>query len=409
MAVSAARRTAFEVLQRIDRDDAHADELLHSPRLDALGERDRRFVTALVMGCLRHRGALDHLIACRLRRPLQKVDPEVLAVLRIGAYQLRFMNGVPPHAAVSEAVELVNFARKRSAGGLVNAVLRHLPAAPGPTKTARLCHPEWLARRWEAALGKARCDALLKANLQPPATYFRIPAPTVPAGVLHALQEAGMEVAETAVPRAYALRSGSAARMRKLVGTAVRFQDLNSQRVGMLLNTHPGSVVLDLCAAPGGKARLLAETAPVVGSDRNLRRLQTMKSLGATAIRLLALDAERPLPFSRPFDRILVDAPCSGTGTLARNPEITWRLRPADLIDLQRRQVRILGNAMEALAPGGALIYSTCSLESEENQDVVEAVIGSRPDWQAERVLSTVPGRDPGDGFQAWRMERLSI
>lgn len=397
------------MLQRIDRDDAHADELLHSPRLDALGERDRRFVTALVMGCLRHRGALDHLVACRLRRPLQKVDPEVLAVLRIGAYQLRFMNGVPPHAAVSEAVELVNFARKRSAGGLVNAVLRHLPAAPGPTKTARLCHPEWLARRWEAALGKARCDALLKANLQPPATYFRIAAPTVPAGVLHALQEAGMEVAETSVPRAYALRSGSAARMRKLVGTAVRFQDLNSQRVGMLLNTHPGSVVLDLCAAPGGKARLLAETAPVVASDRNLRRLQTMKSLGATAIRLLALDAERPLPFSRPFDRILVDAPCSGTGTLARNPEITWRLRPADLIDLQRRQVRILGNAMEALAPGGALIYSTCSLESEENQDVVEAVIGSRPDWQAERVLSTVPGRDPGDGFQAWRMERLAI
>ena len=409
MAVSAARRTAFEVLQRIDRDDAHADELLHSPRLDALGERDRRFVTALVMGCLRHRGALDHLVACRLRRPLQKVDPEVLAVLRIGAYQLRFMNGVPPHAAVSEAVELVNFARKRSAGGLVNAVLRHLPAAPGPTKTARLCHPEWLARRWEAALGKARCDALLKANLQPPATYFRIPAPTVPAGVLHALQEAGVEVAETSVPRAYALRSGSAARMRKLVGTAVRFQDLNSQRVGMLLNTRPGSVVLDLCAAPGGKARLLAETAPVVASDRNLRRLQTMKSLGATAIRLLALDAERPLPFSRPFDRILVDAPCSGTGTLARNPEITWRLRPADLIDLQRRQVRILGNAMEALAPGGALIYSTCSLESEENQDVVEAAIGSRPGWQAEHVLSTVPGRDPGDGFQAWRMERLAI
>jgi len=397
------------VLQRIDRDDAHADELLHSARLDGLGERDRRFVTALVMGCLRYRGALDHLVARRLSRPLQNVDPEVRTVLRIGAYQLRFMNGVPPHAAVSEAVELVNFARKGSAGGLVNAVLRHLPAAPSPTKTARLCHPEWLARRWEAALGKARCNALLDANLQPPATYFRIPAPTVPANVLHALQEAGMEVAETSVPRGYALRTGSATRMRKLVGTAVRFQDLNSQRIGMLLNSHPGSVVLDLCAAPGGKARLLAETTPVVASDRNLRRLQTMKSLGATAIRLLALDAERPLPFSRSFDRILVDAPCSGTGTLARNPEITWRLRPADLVDLQRRQVRILGNAMEALAPGGALIYATCSLESEENQDVVEAAIGSRPGWQAERVLSTVPGRDPGDGFQAWRMERLAI
>ena len=405
MAASAARRTAFEVLRRIDRDGAHADELLHAKRLDALDERERRFVTELVMGCLRYRGALDHLVARKLNRPLQKVDPEVLAVLRIGAYQLRFMDGVPPHAAVSEAVELASFARKRSAGGLVNAVLRRLPPAPSAAATARLCHPRWLASRWEAALGKAACEALLAANLRPPVKYFRIPAPGT---VLRTLQEAGLEVAETPVPRAYALRAGSAARVRALVGARVRFQDLNSQRAGMLLDARPGSVVLDLCAAPGGKARLLAETAPVVACDRNLRRLRTMRRLGTTGIRLLALDAERPLPFARSFERVLVDAPCSGTGTLARNPEITWRLRPDDLVDLQRRQVRILGNAMAALAPGGTLIYATCSLESEENEDVVEAAIGGRPEWKAERVLSTVPGRDPGDGFQAWRMERLA-
>lgn len=408
MAASAARRTAFKVLRRIDRDGARADELLHSERLDALDERERRFVTELVMGCLRHQGALDHLVARKLKRPLQKVDPEVLVVLRIGAYQLRFMDDVPPHAAVSEAVELAGFARKRSAGGLVNAVLRHLPPAPSASATARLCHPRWLASRWEAALGKAPCDALLEANLRPPARYFRVPAPIAPGPVLRTLREAGLEVAETPVPRAYALRTGSAARMRALVGPKVRFQDLNSQRSAILLEARPGSVVLDLCAAPGGKARLLAETAPVVACDRNLRRLRTMRQLGATGIRLLALDAERRLPFARSFERILVDAPCSGTGTLARNPEITWRLTPADLVDLQRRQVRILGNAMAALAPGGALIYATCSLEPEENEDVVEAAIGGRPGWKAERVLSTVPGRDPGDGFQAWRMERLA-
>lgn len=396
------------MLRRIDRDGAHADELLHSTRLDALDERERRFVTELVMGCLRYRGALDHLVARKLNRPLQRVDPEVLAVLRIGAYQLRFMDGVPPHAAVSEAVELVSFARKRSAGGLVNAVLRHLPPAPSGSATARLCHPRWLASRWEAALGKAPCDAFLEANLRPPAKYFRIPAPTAPGKVLRTLQEAGLEIAETAVPRAYALRTGSAARIRALVGAQVRFQDLNSQRIGILLDARPGSVVLDMCAAPGGKARLLAETAPVVACDRNLRRLQTMRRLGTTGIRLLALDAERRLPLARSFERILVDAPCSGTGTLARNPDITWRLRPADLVDLQRRQVRILGNAMAALAPGGRLIYATCSLESEENEDVVEGALGGRQGWTAERVLSTVPGRDPGDGFQAWRMERLA-
>lgn len=376
--------------------------------MDALDERERRFVTELVMGSLRYRGALDHLVASKLNRPLQKVDPEVLAVLRIGAYQLRFMDGVPPHAAVSEAVELVGFARKRSAGGLVNAVLRRLPPAPSGTAMARLCHPRWLASRWEAALGKASCDALLEANLRPPEKYFRIPAPTAPGAVLRTLREAGMEIAETPVPRAYALQTGSAARIRALAGARVRFQDLNSQRIGMLLDARPGSVVLDLCAAPGGKARLLAETAPVVACDRNLRRLQTMRRLGTTGIRLLAVDAERRLPFARSFERILVDAPCSGTGTLARNPDITWRLRPADLVDLQSRQVRILGNAMAALAPGGTLIYATCSLESEENEDVVEAAIGGRQGWKAERALSTVPGRDPGDGFQAWRLERLA-
>ncbi len=186
----------------------------------------------------------------------------------------------------------------------------------------------------------------------------------------------------------------------------MRFQDINSQRVGGLLDPEPAGLVLDLCAAPGGKARLLAESSHVVAADRYRHRLRVMRRLGISGIQLLALDAERKLPFSCQFGRVLVDAPCSGTGTLARNPEIKWRLRPTDLRILSRRQERILGNALDVLAPGGSLVYATCSLEPEENEDVVEAAMRARPGWQSRKVLSTLPGRDPGDGFQAWRIRR---
>ena len=220
------------------------------------------------------------------------------------------------------------------------------------------------------------------------------------------LETAGACAESTSFPGIYALTSGSASWAHRASGGAIRVQDINSQRVATLLAARPGSCVLDVCAAPGGKARLLAEIAPVVAGDRHLGRLRTLRSLGSDGISPVLLDAERRLPFARRFDRILVDAPCSGTGTLARNPEIKWRLCPGDIGNLQARQVRILKNALDALAPGGQLIYATCSLEPEENQDVVEAAVGGRSGWKTRRVLATVPGSDPGDGFQAWRIER---
>lgn len=405
MAASAARRAAFEALLRVDRDAAYSDEVLHSPRWDRLGPRERALLTELVMGVLRHRGELDHMISGRLRKPLRGVDLEVLASLRLGAYQLRHMRTVPPHAAVSESVELVKAARKASAAGLVNAVLRRLPPRPPPDEGLRLCHPEWLVGRWTEAFGPDACSALLAANLRPPAVYFRIPAPAAPQGVLAALERAGLAAEPTPVAGAYQLTKGSASEARRAAGDAIAMQDLNSQRVAALLQVRPRSRVLDLCAAPGGKSRLLADTAPVVAADRRLRRLRTMRRLGDRGIRLVLLDAERPLPLRARFDRILVDAPCSGTGTLARNPEIKWRLRPADLADLQARQERILRQAAQALEPGGVLLYSTCSLEPEENAQVVRSAIGGRRGWSARRALATVPGRDPGDGFEAWRIE----
>ena len=401
-----ARRLAFDLLLRVERERAYSDELLHSKRLAGIGARARAFVTASVLGCLRRQGELDHLIAGRTTRALGSMDTEVLIALRLGAYQLRHMDGIPDHAAVSESVELVKRARKGSAAGMVNAILRHLPPALPAAESGCLCHPDWLLRRWRKAFGDGQYRALLQANLRQPATYFRLHCSADAAEVRASLERAGVLAEPTGVARAYRLAKGSVPEARKAAGEAIIFQDINSQRVGALLAGSPGAPVLDVCAAPGGKSRMLAETAPVVAGDRRVKRLQAMRRLGSRGIQLLALDAEGPLPFRREFDRILVDAPCSGTGTLARNPEIKWRLAPGDLEDLSARQGRILENAMDALAPGGQLVYATCSLEPEENQHVVARAIAEREGWEAAKALSTVPGTDPGDGFQAWRIRR---
>lgn len=401
-----ARRTAFDVLLRIERNAAFSDELLHSGRLATLDARGRALVTELVMGCLRRRGELDFLVGQKLYMPLQALDLEVLTALRLGAYQLRYMRRIPSHAAVSESVELIKASGQRFASGMVNVVLRRLPAALPAEQAARLSHPTWLVERWEAAFGAAVCGALLAANLRRPQTYLRIPVHANSRQTLQRLTEAGVDAVPAGLARAYRVQSGRATRTAAFVSGEFVIQDLNSQRVAALLDVRPASRVLDVCAAPGGKARLLAETAPVVAADRHRHRLRAMRSLGCRGMHLLVLDAEQPLPFARRFDRILVDAPCSGTGTLARNPEIKWRLDAADLMDLQARQVRILRHALEALDSDGQLLYSTCSLEPEENEHVVTATIQSMPGWTARQVLSTVPGRDPGDGFQAWRFHQ---
>lgn len=406
MAVVEARRLAFDLLLRVERDGAYSDELLHSRRLDGIGARAKAFVTNAVLGCLRRQGELDHLIAAKTSRSVGAMDAEVLTALRLGAYQLRHMDGTPDHAAVSQSVELVKQARKGSAAGLVNAVLRHLPPLPPTAESARLCHPDWLLRRWQQAFGTGTCEALLQANLRKPATYFRLRRSADAAEVLARLKSAGVSAERTDLARTYRLAKGSVPAVRQAAGDALVFQDINSQRVAELLAGSPGSPVLDVCAAPGGKARQLAEGAAVVAGDRRVKRLHAMRGLGSRGIELLALDAERPLPFRRQFDRILVDAPCSGTGTLARNPEIKWRLQPDDLDSLSARQGRILENAMDALAPGGRMVYATCSLEPEENQHVVAKAVGARAGWQAVQALSTIPGTDPGDGFQAWRILR---
>jgi 16S rRNA (cytosine967-C5)-methyltransferase len=338
--VSPARQVAFDILRRVDR-GAWASDLLLA-RASTLDSRDAGLAHEIVFGVLRYRFQLDYLIE-RYSGRARKLDPEVRDGLRMGIYQLRYLERIPPHAAVAESVALVKRARKASAAGLVNAVLRKVNRDPvnWPSREIELSCPEWLLARWERRYGPAAAIGIARAALREPMKHTR----------------------------------------------GGRTQDIGAQSIVPLLDLRPGQSFLDVCAAPGNKtAQALESGVRAVACDIHLHRLAALKDLGAD---LLVLDGTKPLPFARKFDRILVDAPCSGTGTLGRNPEIKWKLRPEDLPDLQQRQRALLANARAALAPGGILVYSTCSLEPEEN----EAVAGSG-DYR-------LPGRDEGDGFFA--------
>jgi 16S rRNA (cytosine967-C5)-methyltransferase len=349
----------------------YASDLLawRSARLDS---RDAGLAHELALGVLRYRLQLDFLIRHFAGRAIQ-LDPEVRVALELGVFQLRYLERVPAHAAVAESVDLVRRARKKSAAGLVNAILRKTNREPVrfPDASVALSHPAWMLERWQAVYGAEPSRRIAEANLQKPAPYLRVrPGQTPPPGV-----------EPTGVAGCYLGQAEGYPQM-----------DIGSQSIVPLLDLRPGQRFLDLCAAPGNKtAQALESEVRAVACDLSFRRLAPLRRLD---IPLVHLDATQPLPFGPVFDRILVDAPCSGTGTLARNPEIKWKLTAADLIDLQGRQKRILLSAIRCLKPGGRLVYSTCSLEPEENERVVEP-------YQPRSTMLRLPGRDPGDGFFA--------
>lgn len=344
-----SRGLAFEVLRRVEA-GGHASDLLAAGARN-LPAREASLAQEITLGSLRRQNQLDYLIGHYSGRDPLRLDREVRIALRMGIYQIRYLDRVPPHAAVSESVELTRRAHKRSAAGLVNAVLRKVnrDEIRWPDRSLDLATPEWMLDRWERRFGRQTAEGLARAFLQPP--------------------------------------------QRFLEPTTGRIQDIGAQSVVPLLDLRPGLTLLDLCAAPGNKtAQALAAGARVVACDRSLARLRLLDRLACPRV---ALDATVSLPFHTRFDRILVDAPCSGTGTLAPNPEIKWRLRPPDLALHHARQVKILRSALQRLAPGGRLVYSTCSLEPEENEAVLEEVLGTVPETARYRL----PGQEPGDGF----------
>ena len=345
-ATSPARDTAFRVLKRVH-GGGYASDLLRAEATQ-LDSRDAGLAETLVFGCLRYQAQLDYLIEHFSARPQSKLDQEVRIALRLAIYQLRYLDRVPAHAAVTESVELVKLAHKRSASGFVNAVLRKVNrgAVQWPDRATELSFAAWLLERWEKHYGAEVAEKIAQAALEEPET---------------------------------------------VTGPAGRQQDPASLEIVPLLEIEPGMTLLDVCAAPGNKtAQALAAGAKVVACDRYAKRLGDVPGEAAR----VAADATLPLPLQAKFDRVLVDAPCSGTGTLARNPEIKWRLQPADLERFPGMQRRILKTALEYLKPAGILVYSTCSLEPEENQEVVEGL-------PVQETRAWIPGQGPGDGFFA--------
>jgi 16S rRNA (cytosine967-C5)-methyltransferase len=375
--LASARQSAFAALLAIDRGAWSAEALAAKSAL--LDSRDAGLASDIVFGTLRRRGELDELIGKYSKRGVDKLDPAVLIALEMALYQIRFLDRVPGHAAVNDSVELARRAGKASAAAFVNAILRRAIREPLEVPET-LSTPAWLLARWTAQYGADTAHAIAQASLRPPERFIRVG---------RALPPAGAE--PTDVPGCFRLPAGDSA--------GNRFQDIGAQAVMPLLHLEPGQTFLDLCASPGNKtAQALEVPVRAIACDLHLSRARLLLPLGVPVV---TLDAMKRLPFAACFDRILVDAPCSGTGTLARNPEIKWRLKPADIGDLQSRQTAILRNALDKLAPGGLLVYSTCSLEREENQDVV-ATSGAI----VVETMDRLPGRDPGDGFFAAVLQR---
>jgi len=410
MSVSIARKVAFDVLLRVITQNAYADEALRAALPESVMSEDAGLATELTLGVLRWQRLLDFIIDGQLTKVNKALDPEVRIALRLGTYQLNFLTRIPARAAVHESVELVKHARKRSAAPLVNAILRKVDKNTSRTTlpvdwvAARLpnslpladrlgiqhSHPTWLVERWLGAFGEARTRALLNADNCVPSVGAYVLDPQRRDDAVLSLQKAGCGVEPGHLLRdSWILERGNPAASEAVRRGWVSIQDEASQLVASLVAVEPGQAVLDVCAAPGGKTLRLALDAGsagrVIAADLHAHRVRAMderlKRAGVHNVQTLTLDAASPLPseapFNRRFDRILVDVPCSGTGTLARHPEIRWRLRAEDLHELHARQAALLRNALPHLAPGGRLVYSTCSLEPEENELVVQEVLGT--------------------------------
>jgi 16S rRNA (cytosine967-C5)-methyltransferase len=396
------------VLERVERSGAYADLLLNAQlgRSD-LAAGDRAFTTDLVNGTLRWRGRLDYLLTQLLERDLEKLDPLVANALRLGAYQIVCNERVPNSAAVDQTVRCVRAAGAERATGLVNAVLRKLAAQhadmPLPELasdalghlTHALSLPPWLADRWLAKLGAEEAAALANAcNAIPPLTIRANRLTTSRDALLAELKERfpDAEACRYASDGIVLGRRGNPALDPAFLDGRYSVQDEASQLVVALLDPQPGETILDACAAPGGKASAIAErigtTGRVLAADHNGRRLglvrRQVRRLNLSTLHCVERDATQSLSdlIAPPgFDRVLVDAPCSGIGTLRRNPDARWRVKPADTTRLADLQGQILRNAAAVLRPGGTLVYSTCTLLQEENEDVIAAFLAATPEF----------------------------
>lgn len=433
MAISPARLSAYDILLQVERGEGSSSELLaeHAERLE---ERDRGLSHELTLGVLRRQMYLDRITDVFSRG--KKLDVEVRCALRLGLYQLIYLDRVPAYSAINDSVELVKRAKKVSARGFVNALLRRatreVPELTFSDELGRISvqssHPRWLVEKWAGTFGIELAEQIATANNDLPKVAFRLTARGIssPTPELSAFIWDEM-IASDRVGGCYTVDRFSQ-RLRDLEASGlIYFQDEASQMAANAASSKQFSSFLDVCAAPGGKTtQIAARSRPdvlIVAGDISNRRTDFLKynclGQGAENVRVVQFAAETPLPFSAgTFDAVFVDAPCSGTGTIRHNPEIRYRLAPDDFFRFAGRQLSILGNAAALVAPGGSLIYSTCSLEPEENEDVVKSFMATcrgftslRPAVPSEFVTTdgfarTYPSRDDMDGFFIAAFER---
>lgn len=390
--ISAARLFAFSILKKIDKGESNSAELMAEAQ-EKLQAADRSLCHIIVLGTLRTQNLLDRIIGALTNN--RKMDREVRVILRLSLFQLRFLDRVPDYAVVNDAVNLTVKSGKASARGLVNAVLRrflrgdfrHGFADHLDELSVETSHPRWLLEKWVKDFGVDDAEALARANRTVPGLEFRL----TPKGLSRGLSDSEEMDAEQVI--------------RLSEEGLIYLQDIGSQLVAETVSLREGDRFLDVCAAPGGKSGIVSMRNPgatVICGDLSLKRAIRMKGIFAkqeAAIPVLVLDASMHVPFAdESFDCVLVDAPCTGTGTIRRNPEIPLRITKEEILESASRQRRILEVSSRLVKEGGQLIYSTCSLEVEENEAVSEDFLKAHPEFE-KKILSVDANAISKNGF----------
>jgi 16S rRNA (cytosine967-C5)-methyltransferase len=420
--VTPARACAFATVRRVFEDGAYADRAF-VPLAAGLGPRDRALAMRIAYGAVQRRATIDHVISVLARRSVDTLDPPVLAALRVGLAQILFLDGIAEYAAVGESVELVKRSG-RGGGGLVNAVLRRaaregrglvagLPERTAAEAALRYSVPEWIAELWFSELGSAAALALLGRVNEPAEAAVRVNTLVATAdAVLSALPVAAVPAA--GLPEGLVLQEPFDVHGSELFARgAVMPQARSSMAVARALAPSPGASVLDLCAAPGGKtthlAALMDGDGSVIAVERNAGRaaalVSTCSRTAASCVSVEVGDACVPRA-DGPFDFVLVDPPCSGLGTLQSRPDLRWRASPESVRELATVQAAILAAGAAAVKPGGALVYSVCTISDAESGGVVDPFLERASGWTCEHRERLLPHVDGTDGFFVARLRR---
>ncbi len=413
--VTIARRLAYQALWRVSEQSSFSSYLLPSYlEKESLSDRDRRLVTELVYGCLRWQGRLDWIISRFSHSPLSALEVPVLITLRLGCYQLLFMERIPASAAVKESVELAKMHGSPGSDTLVNAVLRQISRQGGSLPlpqaendqlgylTVAQSHPRWLVERWLERFGFGETAELVEANNLKPPLFIRVNRLKTTAEVLQReLAKEGIEVEGSRyLPDSFRVNKGRIASSRPLKEGLCYLQDEASQMVSFLVSPRPEDGVLDACAAPGSKAchlaSLMENSGNIIANDIHLHRLKVLREncrlLGADNIRVVVADFTRQPGLRHEFDRVLVDAPCTSLGRIRRSPELKWRRNPEDVVLLSGKQKALLHYSSQMVKKGGILVYAVCCWEREETEDVIENFLEENEGFRVVDPRDYLPG-----------------